>query len=187
MMKVLIAYDTKYGSTTDIAVYINSVLTNAGVETTMINISKDTITDVSSYDLCIIGSGIYFGKWTKNAQAFLKKFKTDLSKKPVALFVSCMTARYPDQHEIAMKKYLQNIADQYLCTTPCSLGLFGGVINMKKYNVGTKLLVKAVTRDLTNQGITLDTPYDFRDWNVIRRWTNELLNKHIKKSTNTQP
>jgi menaquinone-dependent protoporphyrinogen oxidase len=46
------------------------------------------VNDISEYELIIVGSGMKIDKWTKEPERFLKKFKRELSKKKVAVFVS---------------------------------------------------------------------------------------------------
>ena len=42
------------------------------------------------YDLIIVGSGMQMGKWTGEAEDFLKRFQKDLAQKKFAIFVSTM-------------------------------------------------------------------------------------------------
>jgi len=50
--------------------------------------------DVSPYDIVIVGSGIKYGKWTKESLKFLKDNRSALSTKKVALFVTCGDANF---------------------------------------------------------------------------------------------
>lgn len=51
------------------------------------------VKNIAEYELIIVGSEIQMGRWTKEAEKFLKKFRKELRKKKVALFVCCGRAR----------------------------------------------------------------------------------------------
>lgn len=174
-MKGLIAYGTRYNSTTDIAEKVGNILVEAGIETKIVNLGEEKIKDISSYDLVIIGSGIRFGSWTKESLMFLERFESELSKKKTALFVSCATVRDPEKYKEAKENYLQKIKEKYPSIKPCKLGLFGGVIDLKRYGFGIRQMVKVLIKDLKAQGIDTSKPYDFRNWKEIQDWTEELL------------
>ncbi|MHC1604587.1 MAG: flavodoxin domain-containing protein [Candidatus Methanofastidiosia archaeon] len=176
-MKGLIAYGTRYGSTTDIANKMGDILAEAGINTRIVNLSKEQVIGISSYDLVIVGSAIRFGNWTKETLRFLERFESELSRKKVALFVSCGDARDPKKHEEAKKNYLKKVAEKYPSIRPCKLGLFGRVIDLKKYGFGIRQMMKALTKDLKMQGIDTSKPYDFRNWEAIQNWTKELLDQ----------
>lgn len=177
MMKGLIAYGTRYGSTGEISQRMGEILSEAGIETKVVDLGKDTVSSVSEYDLVIVGSGIRVGKWTKEAFGFLERHEAELSGKKVALFVSCGDVRDPEKRDEAKENYLVKVAETYPSVKPVQLGLFGGVFNMRKYGFGVKLLMKALTKDLKEQGVDLSEPYDFRDWEEIQKWTSGLLDQ----------
>ncbi|RLF96349.1 nitric oxide synthase [Thermococci archaeon] len=174
-MKALIAYGTRYGSTTDIANKMGEILTEEGIDVKIVNLAEEKIDDVSNYDLIIIGSSIKIGSWTKKSLEFLERFESDLSKKKTAFFVSCLDANDPKKCKEARENYLEKVAKKYPSIRPYKLGLFGGVIDMKKYGFGTKLMVKALSKNLEKQGIDINKSNDFRNWEEIQNWTRELL------------
>ena len=89
MTRALIVYGTRYGATADTSEVIADTLRQVGFEVRIVDAKKDKVQSISEFDLIIVGSGIQMGKWTKEPESFLKKFQNELSKKKVALFVSC--------------------------------------------------------------------------------------------------
>jgi menaquinone-dependent protoporphyrinogen oxidase len=174
-MKALIAYGTRWGSTTDIANKMGEILTKKGTVVKIVNLGKEKISDVSNYDLIIVGSSIKIGSWTNKALEFLEHFKADLSKKKVAFFVACMDANDPKKCKEAKENYLEKIANKYPSIKPYKLGLFGGVIDIQRYGFGTKLMLKALSKELAKDGIDINKPNDFRNWKQIQDWTIDLV------------
>ncbi|UCH89986.1 MAG: flavodoxin domain-containing protein [Thermoplasmata archaeon] len=173
-MKALVAYGTRYGSTTDIANKIGEILKKQGADVDIINLQKERIKDISHYDLIIIGSGIKMGSWTKKALGFLKKFESELAGKRVAFFVSCMSAHHPDKREEASEKYLLGIARRYPRVKPFKYGLFGGLIDVNRYGAGTRFIMKRFPEEFEKDGIDVNKTNDFRNWDEIQKWAKEL-------------
>jgi len=174
-MKALIAYGTRYGSTTDIANRMGKILKKNGMDVTIINLDKEKISDISMFDFVIVGSGIAIGKWTKRSLKFLNRFESDLAKKKVALFVSCGDAKNPDKHEDAKKRYLEKITQDHPSIKPVKLGLFGGVIDLTRVGFLTRSMLKAASKEMEKDGIDVNKRNDFRDWKEIEGWTRGLV------------
>ena len=174
-MSALVVFGTRYGSTAKIAEEIGAVLGDEGFKVRVVNAAKDTISDISEFDVVIVGSGIKMGKWTKETLNFLKKFEADLSQKKVALFVSCGYSREPDKVDEARENFLIKVADRYPSIKPVSLSLFGGVFSFDKYGFAERLVFRGIKKELEKQGIETKKPYDFRDWETIREWTRSVI------------
>ena len=89
-MQALIVYGTRYGATASTSEEIAKVLQSEGLDVKVINAKKEKIKDISPYDLIVVGSGLQMGKWTGEAEDFLKKFQQELPQKKVAIFISSM-------------------------------------------------------------------------------------------------
>jgi len=194
--KALIAYGTRFGATTNTSEEIAKVLTEADIDTTVVNLKKDKVKDISEYDLVIVGSGMMIHRWTKEPQKFLKKFKKDLADKKVALFVSSGgqaivehqkkvevfkfgrgTTTYEGDEAIgrARQEYLEKKAAEY-DLQPIALGLFGGVWDKNKKPWWAGKALDAVKPMLEEAGYSETEPglYDTRDWDQIRDWAKGL-------------
>lgn len=83
---VLVAYDSKHGSTADVAEKIGTVLCENGFRVDMrpaLNVA-----DISPYDAIVIGSPIYYATFLPGALKFLERHRNILAVKPVAVFVT---------------------------------------------------------------------------------------------------
>jgi len=154
-----------------------------GLDVRVVNAKEEKVRDITEYDLIIVGSGILFNRWTGEPEKFLKDFQKELARKKLALFVCCGSASQalnegkPDVAEMARKRYLEEKAAKY-SLHPVAFGLFGGVYNYnkvpwyaKKAMEVDKPKIEAAYKE-TQPGI-----YDTRDWNAIRSWTKELVQK----------
>jgi menaquinone-dependent protoporphyrinogen oxidase len=175
-MNALIAYGTRYGSTSQIAEKMGKILKSEDYDVVVANLAEESIASISEYDLIIVGSGIKMGKWTKETLDFLDKFEAVLSQKRVALFVSCGYSREPEKVDEARENFLIKVAEVYPSIKPVSLGFFGGVYHFNKYGFTERLLFRGIKKDLEKQGVDTGKPYDFRDWEEIQKWTKALLN-----------
>ena len=84
--RVLVAYDSKHGSTADIAEKIGDVLCENGFRVDMRPALK--VEDISPYDAIVIGSPLYYATFLPGALKFLERHKNILAVKKVALFVT---------------------------------------------------------------------------------------------------
>jgi menaquinone-dependent protoporphyrinogen oxidase len=171
---VLICYGTRYGSAAEIAEKIGEVLGNRGATVKIANLKKNKVKDLEPFDLIVIGSGIQMGKWTKEPLKFLKKNRETLSRKKVALFVSCMSAAKPDTCDQARRDYLDNVAAEFPDIVPFSMGLFGGMIDTSRGNIMTKAIMQALAKSFVEEGEEVPERIDFRDWDQITLWAENL-------------
>ena len=84
--KILVAYATKYGATAEIAEKIGEVFRQAGLPTDVLR--ADRVRDLAAYQAVVLGSGVYMGKWRKEAAQFLKTYEEALGELPLWLFSS---------------------------------------------------------------------------------------------------
>jgi menaquinone-dependent protoporphyrinogen oxidase len=84
--RVLVAYDSKHGSTADIAEKIGDVLCENGFRVDMRPALK--VEDISPYDAIVIGSPMYYATFLPGALKFLERHRNILAVKKAALFVT---------------------------------------------------------------------------------------------------
>jgi menaquinone-dependent protoporphyrinogen oxidase len=178
----LIVYGTRYGATANTSEVIADTLRQVGFEVRIVNAKKEKVQSISEFDLIIVGSGIQMGKWTKEPESFLQKFQNELSKKKIALFVSCGTANPLSEGEQknkemndAKRKYLEDKAAEYK-VTPVALGFFGGCYDFNKMSWFFRKTLSPIKPKLEGAGYkeTKAGIYDLRDLNAIRTWANEV-------------
>ncbi len=182
-MKTLLVYGTRYGATAGTSEEIAKILREEGFDVKVVNVKEEKIKDISEYELIIVGSGMQMGKWTGEAEDFLKKFQKEFARKKFALFVSSMKSvpeREGKADEVAKAKRidLEDIIAKYNLQ-PIAVGFFGGVLNFNKMNFLFRRTLGFLKPQLEADGFKPTEPnvYDLRDWEEIRKWTKELAQK----------
>ena len=182
-MRTLIVYGTRYGATAGTSEEIAKVLRGEGFNVRVADAGKEKIKDITEYELIIVGSGMKMGKWTGEADGFLKKFQKELQQKKLAIFASTMktvSEREGKTEDVAKmrKAALEDKAAQYNLH-PITLGFFGGVMDYNKMGLLFKRTMGFLKPQLEKDGFKETEPglYDLRDWDEIRRWAKELAGK----------
>ena len=83
--KVLVAYDSKHGSTSMIAEKVGDVLCENGFQVD-IRPALIIIEDISTYDAIVLGSPVYYANFLPGALQFLERHRAILAVKDVAVF-----------------------------------------------------------------------------------------------------
>jgi menaquinone-dependent protoporphyrinogen IX oxidase len=183
-MKTLIVYGTRYGATADTSENIAKDLHAEGFEVKVVNAKKEKIKDISEFELVIVGSGMQMFRWTGEAEGFLKKFKNDLGKKKLAVFVSsAVKSTYEregkkDELKKIWKDYLQDKVDK-VGLHPISMAMFGGIIDYNQMNPLTRRAFAATKKVYVADGFK-ESPagvFDMRNMDEIHAWAKELAVK----------
>jgi len=182
-VRTLIVFGTRYGATTGTSEEIAKVLREEGFDVKVANAKKEKIKSISEYELVIVGSGMKMGKWTGEAEDFLKKFQKELEQKKLAIFASTMktvSEREGKTEDVAKmrKDALEDKVAQYNLH-PISLGFFGGVLDYNKMGFLFKRTMGFLKPQLEKDDFKETEPglYELRDWDEIRSWTKELAKK----------
>ncbi|MDJ0753576.1 MAG: flavodoxin domain-containing protein [Ardenticatenaceae bacterium] len=168
--KVLVAYASQYGSTSEVAAAIGDLFCERGAAVDVASIAD--INDLAPYQAVIIGSPIHSEVWTPEAVAFVETHQAVLSQIPVAYFLTCMTLGLaPDTPEIRdrVAGYLDPVRSQIPAVQPVDIGLFAGALDYSKMSYAMQLLYRGFAED--------DTDGDYRDWDAIRAWAAEVQPK----------
>jgi len=169
----LVAFGTRFGTTAKVAMEVAEVLSGEGAEVVVLDLRQRTRTDLDQFELIVLGSSIIAGSWSKESLEFLEKHKDVLSRKKVALFVSCGDVLLrPDAMDEHRKRYLADVATRFGITSPWTMGLFGGEIDFGRYGF---LLPPIVGRRQGEGTLERIGPFDFRDWEAIRSWAISLV------------
>lgn len=163
---VLVTYASRSGTTQGVAEAIGKSLAEAGakVEITPMREAKD----LSSYDAVVAGSAIQGQKWLPEAMQFLRLRQADLSQRPVATFMVCITLSMAnaDQYREGLKGWIAPVRD---LVHPVSEGYFAGAMTSSRLPVSPNGLAMRLVllSGLWKEG-------DHRDWAAIRAWAQDL-------------
>jgi menaquinone-dependent protoporphyrinogen oxidase len=174
-VKALVAFWTRYGSTAGIAEVIGDELRDREYDVEVRDLRREG-GRVDGFDLVVLGSAVFIGKWTKEAQGFLESNAGALADTRYALFVSCSDVLFPEKVEAGRRIYLQNVAATLPIDGLVSMAMFGGVIDFTSYGALTRALLAGVgtKKELKERGIDPSRRYDFRDWEEVRAWARSL-------------
>jgi len=165
--KVLVAYASYCGTTGGVAEAIGQVLRQKGA-TVDVRLVKN-ISDLTPYQAVVIGSATRSSSWWPEAIEFVERNKEELSRKPVAYFLTCLTL-YKDTE--ASRRVARGYMDPALKAAPevqpVDIGLFAGVLDYSKLKLVYRMVMKS---EMKKRGVPEG---DFRDWNAIRSWAKGL-------------
>ena len=168
--RVLVTYSSWAGSTAEVAEAVGERLRVGGNAVDVFCASE--IDDVSSYRMVVLGVAVRAGRPHRDAVAFATSNAAALANVAVALFVVCATMK-DDTAENREKanEFLQPIRDELPGVEPVSTGVFGGAVpggeRLESLPLRQRLLFKAFK----------SMAGDWRDWDGIRAWGDELRQK----------
>ena len=183
--KVLIAYGTWFGSTTEISLEMSKVLKKEGLVTKVVNlceIDSKEWPEIGSFDGVLIGSGIKVSEWTKEPLDFMRKNRDELNKddKKFGMFVcSLMSIVNP---EYAQKTYIEEMSKEIGVTADISISMPGVIDFSKAAKIGffDKMAVESIAKGAAEgKGIKIDKKgkNDFRDWEQVRTFAKNFAGK----------
>jgi menaquinone-dependent protoporphyrinogen oxidase len=185
-LQALIVYGTRYGATTGTSEEIAKILREEGIDIKVVNAKEEKVKEISPYELVIVGSGMQMGRWTGEAEDFLKRFQNELSQKKVAIFVSSMKTVSEREGKTAdVEKSRKVDLDDKIAKFnlhPIAVGFFGGVLDFNKMNIITRKTFGFIRPQLEKDGFKQTEPgvYELRDWEEIRKWAKELAQKALQ-------
>jgi menaquinone-dependent protoporphyrinogen oxidase len=162
MARILVAYASKKGSTTEIAQAIAKELLAAGHTTDAVEIAKGA--SPAGYDAVVIGGPLYVGK-IEGMGKFVKRHSAELARVPVAGFVVCLAAAAKDPEGMAWAEKALHAALDPL--RPVAEMVFAGRLDPSKLSWLQKWMTEKAKSPVG----------DFRDWTAIAAWARELPGK----------
>jgi menaquinone-dependent protoporphyrinogen oxidase len=167
-MKVLVAYASKAGSTKGIAEFIGEKLRGHGMLVDVLAV--ESVENLGSYDAFVIGSALYQYHWLKEATEFVFRNKTVLASRAVWLFSSGPTGtKRTDQKGRDLKEVSgpKEIYEIQKFVNPRDHRVFFGAFFPEKLKGAVGWFAKWAPKD---------TVGDFRDWNEIEGWSDQIAN-----------
>jgi menaquinone-dependent protoporphyrinogen oxidase len=172
-LRVLVAYESRYGATKGIAERIGAKLgTFLGLEVDVKDIADRP--DPAAYDANVIGSAVYMGSWMKEAAGFVRANQLVLKNRPAFLFSSGPLGTKPtdakgvDLHESAVPK---EIAEFSTTIKPRGHRVFFGALERSKLKGAHRLFgMLPASEKLLIEG-------DFREWKEIESWAESIAHE----------
>ena len=166
--RVLVAFDSRLGSTTEVAAYIGRVLTEQGTSVDVLQI--DRVGNVAQYDRVVVGSAIRYDRWLPEATAFVEANRETLSRVPVAMFFTCLAlASGSPKGERKAAGYAEQLRQLLPEAPDVQVGGFAGVLDPSLGPWWTRVVLRVIAR------VSGVTPGDHRDWNAIRTWSQRSV------------
>jgi len=159
--KILVTCASRYGSTEEIAERIAATFAAEGTETDVR--AAYEVERLEGYRAVVLGSPIYHGKLLGGAIGFARRLKDELAGMPTALFVVCLTMSMPSREGV--RKLITRIQPMLELIHPKDLGLFAGKVDYANAGWFMRMVLK----------LTKIPEGDFRKWDVIERWSKEVL------------
>ena len=163
--RVLVAYATKYGATAEIAEKITEVLRSSGLTVEVRPVAS--VSDLSAYEVIVLGSAVYIGKWRKDAVKFLKANEKALAQRKVWLFSSGPTEKGDPVELLEGWRYPKALEPVINVIKPRDVAVFHGYNNPEKMSGPDKWMINRVKAPLG----------DFRDWDAIAAWAGGIASQ----------
>ena len=163
MIEVLVAYASKHHSTEGIAFDIGKNLRQQGLSVEVHSV--DNVDSLERFDVVILGSAVYAGRWMKEMQQFLKQHVEALAQREVWLFSSGPTGEGDPVDLVKGAVYPESLRNIITQIQPRDIAVFHGKLDMNELGFGERLIVK---------GVKAPTG-DFRDWEMIEAWAESIV------------
>jgi len=183
VMRVLIAYGSRYGSTEEIAQRLAGFLGEEGVEADVLDVKRERRwPSLEGYDGVLVGSGVKISKWMGEPLEFLRRKRGELEGRRLGLFVSCLTVLTdPDK----AREDLERVAEE-AGVEPALMEAFGPVLDVgpgSRMGFLDRRIAKTVMLGLSkDKGMEFDTEgrNDLRDWDKIQDFAHKFA-ESLKK------
>lgn len=137
-MKTLIVYRSKHGCVEKCSKELKDRLSG---DIVTVDLKKEKVPDLSTFDNIIIGGSIYAGRIEKEVTDFWLKNINELREKKIGLFICGM------KDEESGKTQLDNSFPEELLSKAVAKGYFGGEVIFSKMNFFEKFIIKTVTKN----------------------------------------
>lgn len=170
-MTVLVAHASRHGATAGIADRIAARLNEHGVPAESRPVTE--VSDPGRYDAFIVGSAAYMFHWLKEANRFVKRHRAVLAARPLWLFSSgpLGTDLVDDEGRDVLVSARPKEFDELEATlAPRGTMVFFGALDRSAPPIG---LAERFLQKLPANTEGLPEG-DFRDWEVIDTWADEI-------------
>jgi menaquinone-dependent protoporphyrinogen oxidase len=156
-MRGLVTVASRHGSTVALGQAVARGLRQHGIDVDVV--APDEVGDVKPYDVVVIGSAVYAGRWMRAAKDLVQRHSAALRWRDVWLFSSGPLGNPPVPAE-------EPVDASAMLTQSGARGhvLLAGALDPDELRLAERLVVRAVK-----------APYgDFRDWTAVDRWVEQI-------------
>lgn len=162
-MKVLVTVASKHGTAREIGKTIAEELENAGLEVELKN--PEEVYSLDAYGAVVIGSAVYLTRWMDEATDFCRRFSSQLRHIPIWAFSVGLSGVPHDKAQDPSR-----VGPVLLNIEPKGYVTFPGRLDPSQLSL----------RERTVARLGGAVEGDFRDEQMIRDWTKQMI-KEIKK------
>ena len=167
MTNVLIVFESKYGSTAEIADRLGANIRDAAKTATALRVTVSpakTAPPPDGYDAIIIGSAVYIARWRKQVSGYLLRHQKTLAQKRVWLFSSGPTGSGDPVELLNGWTMPVKLQEAVAGIRPIETIVFHGAVFMDRLGFFDRLLATKV-----------DSPVgDFRDWEMVAAFAQRI-------------
>lgn len=191
MARILVAYATMAGSTAEVAQVVGEQLSKAGLQADILPVGE--VRDLVPYNGIVLGGPMIMG-WHRDSLRFLKKYRSVLQHKPLALFMLAMSLTQTGETSVdglavtvdeslpkppakagslsfrekyaQLSRYLQPVLKAARPARPVSIGFFGGRLEYGRLKWWAVLFAMLVIQAPAGEK---------RNWPAIRAWAASLV------------
>ena len=161
MLKVLVVYASRCGSTAEVGQALADQLCQRGA-TVDVRAVED-VQDVTACDAVVLGSAIRMGKWLPAALQFVECNAATLQAKRTAFFTVHMLNT--DDSQASRQARAAYVESVHAMMTPQYEAFFTGKMDMSKLSFVDRMVAKMVK----------SKDEDRRDWPAIRAWGQQIF------------
>jgi menaquinone-dependent protoporphyrinogen IX oxidase len=139
-MKALIVFDSKHGTTAEIACRIAEAVASNGCAADLLDLRKkgSASAPLADYDAVALGGPFYMGTWSKRARSFASARESELAGKAFGLFAVGSNAELGDKAAAAALP--ASLADSISASA-----YLGGRFDIDKASTLERFIIKKVT------------------------------------------
>lgn len=190
MKRILVTYATMAGSTVEVAHAVGEEIAKRDMQVDVLPVGE--VKSLDAYDGVVLGGPMIMG-WHRAAVGFLKKYRSQWQRIPLAVFVMAMSLTHTGETNVGgvrvyvdeklpkpparpeklsfreryarIPNYVQPIVKATRPAKPASIGVFGGRLEYGRLKWWGVLFVTLIIQAPAG---------DRRNWEAIRSWASTL-------------
>ena len=137
-MNTLILFSSKYGATEKCAELISKDLQG---KVDLLNLKSKLLGDISSYDMILLGGGIYAGRIQGELKKFVEGNEESLMNKNIGLFLCCK-----EEQQEKVSQYMKENFPDWMVEKAVIKEHLGYELNLDRMNFFERFLMKSILK-----------------------------------------